>query len=232
MIMVLGPHKKKAEAPQRARRGARASAATPPPRPTRDHCRPRSTTASDRRGLKTARDPVTATADPARQRAAPGPRRGERHACRRRRRTAARRSASAHRHRQGHARAGQPPPPLEDKLDAAPAGWRGDVVTSPAPTSRRSRRLLGKSDAVGTPDSTKESSRGTRQAGSQRPQEAPGRPRARQRLPRSALAAVPQGQGAGHPLAASTPTATARSARATSAGCGSSGSTPPPAPTA
>ncbi|CAA9382116.1 MAG: LSU ribosomal protein L20p, partial [uncultured Nocardioides sp.] len=42
---------------------------------------------------------------------------------------------------------------------------------------------------------------GTRQAGGQRPQEAPGRPRAGRRLPRSAFAPVPQGQGAGHPLA-------------------------------
>ena len=42
---------------------------------------------------------------------------------------------------------------------------------------------------------------GTRQAGGQRPQEAPGDPRAGHRLPRSAFAAVPQGQGAGHPLA-------------------------------
>ena len=47
-----------------------------------------------------------------------------------------------------------------------------------------------------SPDS-KEYSRGTREAGGQRPEEAPGRPRAGQRLPRAALAALPQGQGAG-----------------------------------
>ena len=47
----------------------------------------------------------------------------------------------------------------------------------------------------------KEYHHGTRQAGSERPQEAPDHPRARQRLPRPALAPLPQGQGAGHPLA-------------------------------
>ena len=46
----------------------------------------------------------------------------------------------------------------------------------------------------------KENTHGTRQAGSQRPQEAPRDPRAGQRLPRPAVPAVPQGQGAGPPL--------------------------------
>ncbi len=41
---------------------------------------------------------------------------------------------------------------------------------------------------------------GTREAGGQCPQEAPGRTRARQRLPGPAVAAVPQGQGAAAPL--------------------------------
>src|SRR5207248_7255897 len=43
--------------------------------------------------------------------------------------------------------------------------------------------------------------RGTREAGGQRPQEASRRSRASQRLPRPALAVVPQGQGADAPLA-------------------------------
>ncbi len=41
---------------------------------------------------------------------------------------------------------------------------------------------------------------GTRQAGDQRPQEAQGCPRTGQRLPRTAVTAVPEGQGAGPPL--------------------------------
>ena len=72
----------------------------------------------------------------------------------------------------------------------------------PRPTPRRSRSFSA-SDADPpdqiSPDS-KEYSRGTREAGGQRPEEAPGRPRAGQRLPRAALASVPQGQGAGPAL--------------------------------
>ena len=74
--------------------------------------------------------------------------------------------------------------------------------TSPRPTSRRAKKLLGRLSPSRPPDRTARSNHhGTRQAGSQRPQEAPDHPRARQRLPRPALAPLPQGQGAGHPLA-------------------------------
>src|SRR5699024_5379648 len=43
--------------------------------------------------------------------------------------------------------------------------------------------------------------RGTCEESGQRSQEAPGHPRPGKRLPRTALAPVPQGQGTGHPLA-------------------------------
>ena len=236
MIMVLGPHKKKAEAraekaADRAERRSVTIAASVGRRRSsragRSRRRARGRDADRRRVPRRA----AADAEPGRRRRPTRPARPHQS-----------RTPDAGRARQ-HAQHDRRTPATDDEENGAMPKKKthsgakkrfrvtgsGKVLREQAnrrhlledKSSRRTRRLAGR--RRGRPGRRQEASsacsaseptsahrpahtiqgvltRGTRQAGSQRPQEAPGHPRAGQRLPRSALAAVPQGQGAGHPL--------------------------------
>ena len=227
MIMVLGPHKKKAEAKvehagrqggaqaaERAAEAPRSTRSARPPAPParwprrRSAAAPRTWTPRSRRDDVTARPgprPVghrrrASTRDDSRydvrgeadaeeqdalrcQQALPGDRDRARSAACRRAGSPALRS---------HPRR---PPEAARSTAATPAWSRSTRPTSSAP------RRCSVSEPALTRPSQGARRHGTRQAGSERPEEAPDHPRARQRLPRPALAPVPQGQGAGHPLA-------------------------------
>ena len=257
MIMVLGPHKKKAEAkaeaargraaprPSAPRTGARqAERGAPPSRPAHEAER----AAGARRSRGSARHPPDGDAA---RRVRPSGRTATRRAARTRRDGAMPKmkthSGAKKRFRMTgsgkvHARRANKRHLLEHKSSKREASARPATSRS-LPTRRQEDQeaarhvsrppshpeIVRPAGAHGT-GPHKELTRGTREAGGQRPQEAPGRPRAGQRLPRSALAAVPQGQGADAPLDDLRLPRPQGRARATSASCGSSGSTPPPAP--
>src|SRR6201989_3608069 len=107
-----------------------------------------------------------------------------------------REAVPADRNRQGHAPPRQPWPSVREEVvppDAA-ALRRSDA---------RAERRQDDQEAAGQvarPALRETEHNGTRQAGDQRPQEAQGCPRTGQRLPRTAVTAVPQGQGADAPL--------------------------------